>query len=355
MAIEKGLYQAPEGLEALAEQEAPIEIEIEDPESVTIGMDGLEIELEPKEETADDLYRKIDALDAVINDGAATDGEKENAKSLKAKLQARLQSDYPGQKPGWVDDLKNSWFGQMAKAAGEQEEREKYWRENPGAEEAYWMQRYKDLRARRSRVGPGYGNVERAEMYRELSYEIDRLLRDHLPDEWKKVLAQREKSRQAGYKYQAKKAAAKKKELNNKIKQQKEKGGLENWKVVNKEYIEPLSRFYELLKDTLVPKWTGMRVRDFGKASTILMRLTDLATGDIRRKWSELSPEDQVAVKQAVEKVNTLGYKANGYTVAQKAKILDAMRPSKAPPPRNPNWYQDFLKRKAENREKRGW
>ena len=37
------------------------------------------------EETADDLYRKIDALDAVINDGAATDGEKENAKSLKAK------------------------------------------------------------------------------------------------------------------------------------------------------------------------------------------------------------------------------------------------------------------------------
>ena len=48
MAIEKGLYQAPEGLEALAENETPIEIEIEDPESVTIGMDGLEIKLEPE-------------------------------------------------------------------------------------------------------------------------------------------------------------------------------------------------------------------------------------------------------------------------------------------------------------------
>jgi len=53
MAIEKGLYQAPEGMEELAAQEAPIEIEIENPESVEIGIDGLEIKLEPEEETAD--------------------------------------------------------------------------------------------------------------------------------------------------------------------------------------------------------------------------------------------------------------------------------------------------------------
>ena len=55
MAIEKGLYQAPEGIEALAEQETPIEIEIENPEEVTIGIDGLEIVIEPEEETADDF------------------------------------------------------------------------------------------------------------------------------------------------------------------------------------------------------------------------------------------------------------------------------------------------------------
>ena len=53
MAIEKGLYQAPEGLESLAQQEPEFEIEIEDPESVNIGMDGLEISLEPEVETAD--------------------------------------------------------------------------------------------------------------------------------------------------------------------------------------------------------------------------------------------------------------------------------------------------------------
>ena len=52
MAIEKALYQAPEGIEALAAAEPDIEIEIEDPEEVNIKMDGLEIEIE-KEEPSD--------------------------------------------------------------------------------------------------------------------------------------------------------------------------------------------------------------------------------------------------------------------------------------------------------------
>jgi len=55
MAIEKSLYELPQGLEAAAAMQEPIEIEIEDPESVKIGIDGLEIEIEPKEETAEDF------------------------------------------------------------------------------------------------------------------------------------------------------------------------------------------------------------------------------------------------------------------------------------------------------------
>jgi hypothetical protein len=55
MAIEKSLYELPQGLEAAAAMQAPIEIEIEDPESVTIGLDGLEIEIKPKKETAEDF------------------------------------------------------------------------------------------------------------------------------------------------------------------------------------------------------------------------------------------------------------------------------------------------------------
>ena len=55
MAIEKSLYELPQGLEAAAAMQAPIEIEIEDPESVTIGLDGFEIEIAPKKETAEDF------------------------------------------------------------------------------------------------------------------------------------------------------------------------------------------------------------------------------------------------------------------------------------------------------------
>jgi len=55
MAIDKALYQLPEGIETLAQAEPELEIEIEDPESVSIGIDGLEIELEKREETDEDF------------------------------------------------------------------------------------------------------------------------------------------------------------------------------------------------------------------------------------------------------------------------------------------------------------
>jgi len=53
--MDKGLYAAPMGLDEMEEEnQAPeIEIEIEDPEAVTIGIGGLEIDLMPEKETAD--------------------------------------------------------------------------------------------------------------------------------------------------------------------------------------------------------------------------------------------------------------------------------------------------------------
>ena len=45
--IDKALYQQPVGIDALAEQESPLEIEIVDPEEVNIGIDGLEIQIKP--------------------------------------------------------------------------------------------------------------------------------------------------------------------------------------------------------------------------------------------------------------------------------------------------------------------
>jgi len=54
MAVDKSLYEAPLGLEALAPQE-PIEIEIVDPEEVRIGVDGMMIELGKEEPRAEDF------------------------------------------------------------------------------------------------------------------------------------------------------------------------------------------------------------------------------------------------------------------------------------------------------------
>ena len=50
MAIDKALYELPQGLAAIPEA-SPIEIEIEDPESVKINMDGLEIDIEKAQDT----------------------------------------------------------------------------------------------------------------------------------------------------------------------------------------------------------------------------------------------------------------------------------------------------------------
>ena len=51
--LDKALYQTPEGYGSM--EEDPIEIEIENPDDVTIGIGGMEISLKPEIETADDF------------------------------------------------------------------------------------------------------------------------------------------------------------------------------------------------------------------------------------------------------------------------------------------------------------
>lgn len=55
MAMERGLYAAPEGMMDSPQEGPLIEIEVEDPEAMHIGIDGLEIDLSPKKETDEDF------------------------------------------------------------------------------------------------------------------------------------------------------------------------------------------------------------------------------------------------------------------------------------------------------------
>lgn len=59
MAIDKGLYAAPLGIEQDAMDEPEMEIEIEDPEAVTIGTDGFELEIRKGDPDEDDFDANI--------------------------------------------------------------------------------------------------------------------------------------------------------------------------------------------------------------------------------------------------------------------------------------------------------
>ena len=88
--MDKALYEAPQGLDQLGEMEEPIEIEIEDPESVRIGIAGdVEIEIEPTED--DDEFSKNLAED-IPDDVLA---------SLASELIGDFESDVSARKD-WV-------------------------------------------------------------------------------------------------------------------------------------------------------------------------------------------------------------------------------------------------------------
>ena len=77
MAIDKSLYQAPAGIDALAQEEEPIEIEIVDPEEVNIHAGELDISIRPGEGEDDfgaNLAESMDesAIDSMAGDLAAS-------------------------------------------------------------------------------------------------------------------------------------------------------------------------------------------------------------------------------------------------------------------------------------------
>jgi len=91
MAIDKGLYAAPLGIADAAAAEPDLEIEIEDPESVSIRAGGMEIDIEKEEEGAD-------AFDANLAE-FMDDGELE---SLSSELLSDFTGDVDSRKD-WMD------------------------------------------------------------------------------------------------------------------------------------------------------------------------------------------------------------------------------------------------------------
>lgn len=96
MAVDKALTQAPIGIEEMAQQmgmEPDIEIEIEDPESVSIKTEGLEIEIEPGDEEEDFYANLAEEIDPSELD------------SLGSELLEDIKTDL-GSRKEWEDTYK---------------------------------------------------------------------------------------------------------------------------------------------------------------------------------------------------------------------------------------------------------
>jgi hypothetical protein len=90
MAIEKGLYAAPMGMEEMSQEEAPLEITIEDPESVDIDLGPLSIRMESKEETDEDFSANL-----------AEYMSEEDLQSLASDLSSDFEDDV-GSRKDWM-------------------------------------------------------------------------------------------------------------------------------------------------------------------------------------------------------------------------------------------------------------
>ena len=97
--VDKALYQQPTGIDALAQDEEPLEIEIVDPEEVNIGMDGLEISIQPGEAEGEEGFD--DNLAEYMNDG--------DMQSMAGDLDSDISNDKSSRKEwekAYVDGLK---------------------------------------------------------------------------------------------------------------------------------------------------------------------------------------------------------------------------------------------------------
>jgi hypothetical protein len=111
MAIDKALYAAPQGL-GVEEMEPDLEIEIEDPESVTIGMDGLEVEITPDDEEDDfdaNLAEEMDEQELAILAGELISDIEDDLSSRKDWVQTYVDGlDLLGMK---LEERTEPWAG----------------------------------------------------------------------------------------------------------------------------------------------------------------------------------------------------------------------------------------------------
>lgn len=174
---------------------------------------------------AADYYRKIDALEAMANDRAASPNEKQTALTLKARLEKRLQEEFPNARrpkpktdsptPGWgsaTEMMSDPWV-KWALGLGDYLKKEELWKSDRKAAEAELLRRIQQRKAAVARHVQG--DLESLQNVKDARYSVDRFMREFLPDVWEAEQAKREvagnkASQRADIKRRAKQAEIKK-------------------------------------------------------------------------------------------------------------------------------------------------
>lgn len=112
MSIEKALYEAPQGI-AQGLEEPDLEIEVEDPESVTLRTDGLEVEIEPREMDDEDFEANLAEFmpenELTLLAGELIDAYEEDLSSRKDWIQTYVDGlDLLGMK---LEERTEPWSG----------------------------------------------------------------------------------------------------------------------------------------------------------------------------------------------------------------------------------------------------
>ena len=299
--------------------------------------------------TKTDVLQQIAKWDAIIKDPHFNEVEKETARNNKAALEVLLHipnalSNHPGL--GMFGS--NAFMAAIGQAAHEHAEREKEWKKNPQAKIDYYrnllnhyIQRRKALL--RNRIG---GDEYAAQDLAELNGKIDHILSNHFPEEWEKLEAKRAEQRKRASRKRNEQHKVKVQDRKNRVK----KSGLSNVDDLAKEYNDLLKRIYA--QSTAVKAkgrlfYWQREIESYsntikGNMKKFLALLPALPMGKVREDWQKLDKADQEAFKEVISRINTEGSREDGWTEAQKKKVLDALKPYANPEARERSkfWYE---------------
>lgn len=301
----------------------------------------------PKMSPIEALKHRIKTLGMYANDPSATEHEKATAAKLKVELEAKLKELGGTMNHSYMNPWADIFNGGSPPPEWQESPSPKH-PEDGGDKETFYRGKLEQLRKKRQhyRMAAGLGDTEASYEWQAIDRQIESILRTHFPEEYEKILKKREESNKRGYEYRDKKRKEKTEEKKAKVEEAK----LKTFKNAAIGHEAVLKKMFEILKNRPIGRqsdsryaqqypsmakstWTLRKAMSKSKyIGSMLSYFPEMSMQAIREAWSSLDEADRNEFKSVIESIHdqrTTGnyYDFDGYTPAQKAKILNALKP----------------------------